>query len=71
MFFIFSDMDDILSKRQMTRSVSSLQHNTTTSTTPNSDELHPEESNLRSQYGYNREGGMSTSIRNLHKLSNP
>lgn len=63
-------MDDVLNKRQMTRSVSSL-HNTATSTTPNSDDLHPDESNLRSQYGYTREGGMSTSIRNLHKLSNP
>lgn len=57
------------SKRQMTRSVSSL-HNTATSTTPNSDDLHPDETNLRSQYGY-QSGGMSQSIRNLHKLSNP
>lgn len=59
-------MDELIdSKRQMTRSVSSL-HNTAMSTTPNSDDLH--ENNLRSQYN---NGGMSQSIRNLHKLSNP
>jgi hypothetical protein len=63
-------MDELDAKRQMTRSVSSL-HNTATSNTPNSDDLHPDEHNLRSQYGYTSGGGMSQSIRNLHKLSNP
>lgn len=61
--------ESVDAKRQLTRSVSSL-HNTATSTTPNSDDPHPDDVNLRSQYGYANGGGMSQSIRNLHKLSN-
>ncbi|CAD5223544.1 unnamed protein product [Bursaphelenchus okinawaensis] len=58
------------SQRQMTRSVSSL-HNTSTS--PNSsDSPHPDENNLRSQYGNERRrSAMTASVRNLHKMSNP
>lgn len=51
----------------MTRSVSSL-HNTSTS--PNSSEANVDEVTLRSQYGDRRRSGMTSSIRNLNKLSN-